>query len=67
MKGAETVFLGGGKVASGHRLRPDPALGRGVNANPLGRLDRRLNNTPMVDLLGGIPDFSTTRVKVEPA
>jgi len=28
------------------------------------RLDENLANTPMVDLTGGIPDLSSTRVKI---
>ncbi len=35
-----------------------------MNPNMVSRLDEALGNTPMVDLIGGIPDFSSTRVKL---
>jgi len=45
----------------------DPRLGTGVLPNLLGRLDPYLNNTPLVDVLAGIPDFSSTKVRIEKA
>jgi len=64
MQNGETVFLGGKKVMAGGMLLPDPKLGAGINPNMVTRLDANLANTPMVDLVGGIPDFSSTRVKI---
>jgi tetrathionate reductase subunit A len=43
---------------------PAPGLGAGINPNDLAMLDRRFGNTPFVDPLGGIPDFSSSRVRV---
>ncbi len=47
-------------------LSPDPRLKAGINPNNLALLDPRFNNTPFVDLVGGIPDFSSSVVSVEP-
>lgn len=58
------VFLGGKKVVDKNGLIPNPKLGTGLNTNMISRLDENLANTPMVDLTGGIPDFSSTRVKI---
>jgi tetrathionate reductase subunit A len=33
--------------------------------NKLTRLDEKLFNLPLVEPIGGIPDFSSTRVKIE--
>ncbi len=60
----EEVFLGGEKVVDKKGLIPDPGLGAGLTPNKITRLDENLANTPMVDLVGGIPDFSSTRVKI---
>jgi tetrathionate reductase subunit A len=60
----EDVFLGGRAVMKGDMMIPDPKLGTGINPNMVTRLDENLGNTPMVDLVGGIPDFSSTRVKI---
>ncbi len=48
-------------------LCPDSRLARGINPNGLASLDARFGNTPVVDLLGGIPDFSSSRVMVQRA
>ncbi len=60
----EKVFLGGRDVMDGEVMIPNPKLGAGINPNMVTRLDENLGNTPMVDLVGGIPDFSSTRVKI---
>lgn len=65
VRGAEKVFLGGKAVCDGDTLKPSPALGKGINPNLVGRLDENLRNTALVDVLAGIPDFSSTRVKIE--
>ena len=44
---------------------PDKSLGRGINPNDLAMLDRRFNNTPFIDGLGGIPDFSSSMVRID--
>lgn len=62
--GGEKVFLGGKNVMDGNFMIPNAKLGAGLNPNMVTRLDENLNNTPMVDLVGGIPDFSSTRVKI---
>ncbi|MBL4902783.1 MAG: molybdopterin-dependent oxidoreductase [Desulfocapsa sp.] len=61
---AKEVFLGGDKVADKGFLYGDPALGSGTNPNMVSRLDPHLDNTPLIDTLAGIPDFSSTRVKL---
>ncbi len=62
---ANQVFLGRNAVADKKNLRPDLTIGRGINANNISRLDPKLNNTPLIDAIGGIPDFSSTKVKIE--
>lgn len=62
--GGNNVFLGGKDVMEGNFMVPDKKLGAGVNPNMVTRLDDNLANTPMVDLVGGIPDFSSTKVRV---
>ncbi len=64
VRNGDKVFMGGRKVSDGRYLIPDPALGTGMNPNYVTSLDEAMANTPMVDLVGGIPDFSSTRVKV---
>ena len=64
VKDAEKVFFGGRNAADDKTLKGDPALGTGTNPNMVSRLDKRLGNTPLVDTLAGIPDFSSTRVKI---
>ena len=55
--GGEKVFLGGREVVRGARVIPEPARARGASPNLLSRV--------RVDALGGIPDFSLTRVRLE--
>ncbi len=64
VKKAESVFLGGGKVSDKEGLIPNPRYATGLNPNDIARLDENLADTPLVDVVGGIPDFSSTRVKV---
>ena len=61
---AEKVFLGGRQVVDKNGLKPNPKLATGLNPNRISRLDEHLADTPMVDLTAGIPDFSSTRVKI---
>lgn len=65
VKNGPSVFQGGAALFEGERLVTDPAYRAGLNSNDLTRLEERLANTPMVDLVGGIPDFSSTRVKLK--
>jgi len=60
----ETLFLGGSEVVNSAGLIGDPRLGTGISPNLLSRLDENLGNTPLVDVVGGIPDFSSTRVNI---
>lgn len=60
----ETVFWGGKDIYGKNGLITEQKYLRGINFNDIARLDERMNNTPMVDLVGGIPDFSSTRVKI---
>ncbi|MEW6714436.1 MAG: molybdopterin dinucleotide binding domain-containing protein [Nitrospirota bacterium] len=64
IKDADYVFLGGTKVADKKGLIPNPKHGTGIQFNYVTRLDEDFANTPMVDVVGGIPDFSSTRVKI---
>ena len=65
VKSGETVFLGGRSVIKDDGgLIVDEKLRAGLNFNDVALLDERLGKTPMVDLVGGIPDFSSTRVKI---
>jgi tetrathionate reductase subunit A len=61
---AASVFLGGSSVADGSGLKANPGMGTGTNFNAVARLDEDFGNTPLVDVCGGIPDFSSTRVKI---
>ncbi len=67
VRNGESVFLGGSKVISGNFLIPDPRRGKGLNSNDVSRLDHHLDNLPLIDIQAGIPDFSSTRVRVIPA
>lgn len=64
VKDAASVFLGGAAVADGDRLTPREAYRAGINPNDVARLDPALGNTPLTDAVAGIPDFSSTRVRV---
>jgi tetrathionate reductase subunit A len=64
VKKASCVFQGAEAVTDQHGLIPNPGFSAGLNPNDVARLDDNLGNTPLVDLVGGIPDFSSTRVKV---
>lgn len=64
ISGGDAAFLGGAGIMAGDNLIANPAYRRGLNTNDVARLDRRMGNTPMVDLAGGIPDFSSTRVRL---
>ncbi len=63
--GAKDVFLGGVEVCDNNGVVGLAALGAGTNPNMVGRLDSNMANTPLVDVLAGIPDFSSTRVTIE--
>lgn len=67
IRDAEKVFLGGKTVADAAGLKGNPRHATGLNYNDVARLDEDFGNTPMVDVQAGIPDFSSTRVKVERA
>lgn len=60
----EKAFLGGSQVVVNGQLVAEPRYGAGLNTNMVSRLDANLNNTPLIDLVAGIPDFSNTRVKL---
>jgi len=62
---AAEVFLGGKKVADAKGLKGDLKLGTGLPFNAISRLDEDFANTPLVEVCGGIPDFSSTRVKIQ--
>lgn len=66
IKNGSSVFLGGSKVVSGNTLIPDPKRGKGLNFNEIARLDHSLDGLPLVDVQAGIPDFSSTRVRILP-
>lgn len=60
----ENAFLGGERVIDKNGLIPNPQHGTGLNSNYISRLDEHLANTPLVDVVAGIPDFSSTKVKI---
>ncbi len=62
---AAEVFLGGKSVAGAKGLKGDPKLAAGLPFNAISRLDEDFANTPLVEVCGGIPDFSSTRVKIQ--
>lgn len=63
----ERAFLGAKTVVEQGKLVAEPRYGAGINPNVLSRLDPSLRNTPLVDLVAGIPDFSNTRVRITKA
>ncbi len=65
IRNGRTAFMGGDAIINGNRLTPNPRFGAGLNFNDVALLDPNLNQTPLVDLVGGIPDFSSTRVRIE--
>ncbi|MBU1052499.1 MAG: molybdopterin-dependent oxidoreductase [Proteobacteria bacterium] len=64
VKKGDKVFQGGKSVMKGNFLISNPEFTKGLNFNDVALLDKNMNQTPMVDLVGGIPDFSSTRVKI---
>nr|WP_319393758.1 molybdopterin-dependent oxidoreductase [uncultured Desulfobacter sp.] len=67
VKNGDSAFLGGKDVMENNMLIANQKFASGLNFNDVALLDPKLNQTPMVDLVGGIPDFSSTRVKVAKA
>jgi tetrathionate reductase subunit A len=64
IEAAEEIFQGGRTVTDAQGLVPNPAFSAGLNPNKVAFLDPSMADTPLVDVIGGIPDFSSTRVKV---
>ena len=70
--GANEIFIkdckraigGGDAICKDDVMMADKRLGAGINPNELSALDIRFNNTPLVDLVGGIPDFSSTCINI---
>ncbi len=62
--GGESAFMGGQSIIKGRSLVTNPLFAKGLNFNDVALLETHLNRTPMVDLVGGIPDFSSTRVSI---
>jgi tetrathionate reductase subunit A len=67
IRDADRVFLGGRTVAETAGLVGNPRHAAGLNYNDVARLDEDFGNTPLVDVQAGIPDFSSTRVRIERA
>ena len=65
IEGAPRVLLGGEKVTNGNWTKVNPKRGVGVTMNRITRLDEELFNLPLVEPIAGIPDFSSTRVRIE--
>lgn len=64
VKEGDKVFMGGKSIMKGNLLITNQGFTKGLNFNDVALLDKNMNQTPMVDLVGGIPDFSSTRVKI---
>ncbi|MCU0896852.1 MAG: molybdopterin-dependent oxidoreductase [Burkholderiales bacterium] len=64
IRDADKVFLGAQSVADAGGLKPNPRHSAGLNYNDVARLDEDFADTPLVEVCGGIPDFSSTRVKI---
>lgn len=64
IKDAQNVLLGGSEAGDTKALKPNALLGQGASFNLLGRLDESQGTLPLTDPLGGIPDFSSTRVNI---
>jgi anaerobic selenocysteine-containing dehydrogenase len=64
VEGAKEAFLGK-NIIKGNTVKADKKRAVGILTNKLSRLDERMYNLPLVDPLGGIPDFSSTKVNIE--
>lgn len=65
IKEAAKLFLGGNTVCDIKGLKGNPRLGTGILPNKLSRLDENLGGLPLIDIISGIPDFSSTRVNIQ--
>jgi anaerobic selenocysteine-containing dehydrogenase len=61
----EKVFMGNKNIINNGRIITDNKRGVGITPNLLTRLDEQLFNLPLVDPLGGIPDYSSTKIDIE--
>ena len=57
-------MYGGKDICDGDVMKSSASLDGGTNPNMVGRLDDNLGGTPLVDVMAGIPDFSSTRIKI---
>lgn len=67
LPGGKDIFLGGSEVCDHGGVIGLSALGAGINPKMVGRLDTNMANTHLVDVLAGIVDISSTRIKIEKA
>ena len=65
VENGEKVFLGGKKVVRNGWLLPDKKRAVGIPVNALTYLDPNFYNLPLLETFSGIPDFSSTKVKIE--
>jgi len=61
----EKVFMGNKNIINNDRIITDNKRSVGITPNLLTRLDEQLFNLPLVDPLGGIPDYSSTKINIE--
>ena len=51
-------------IIDGKLIKGDPRRGKGINCNPVMRVDPYLKNTCLVDIIGGSVSFYDTKVKL---
>ncbi|AZV46988.1 molybdopterin oxidoreductase [Nautilia sp. PV-1] len=64
IKNAKNILKGGAEVCKGDKVLSNPTRGVGITPNLITYLDKDMYDLPLLDLLGGIPDFSSTKVKI---
>jgi len=65
IKNAKEILKGGETVCEKDVVKPNKSRGVGITPNLITYLDEDMYNLPLLDLLGGIPDFSSTKVKIK--
>ena len=65
VENGESALLGGDKVVKNGCVIPDGKRRVGIPVNALTYLDSGFYNLPLLETFSGIPDFSSTKVKIE--
>ncbi len=52
-------------VTKNNYVIPDKKRAMGICVNKISKLDKKFYDLPLVDPIGGIPDFSSTKIKIQ--